>query len=360
VRISTGRETCRSFCIMMLVKRTLLTLHRRVAVLFAFFLMVQALSGAAISWRWEVARFIDPAGMTASQSVERDNIEKVMGRAVAALPEASSTRIYFPTSPQSTYLLRLETEKGTWYASVDPANGALLRQGTVWHFPLEAALQLHFQPLQGRPGNSLVLALALALITVGVTGFLFLRPRQGRWRKQLAIDFRSSGKNLLRQLHRTLGIFVLPLLLTIAVTGALLALEILLSPPASSAKKPDYVTTNFAGFACALKAAKQAFPETRIRDVRISGDVVRIQLHEPDNAPWAIHRVTAAMQAPCVIESQPASVRRAWWPQLLPIHTGSLLGTAGRILVTGVAAVLLLLTLMGFWLWLTRSRQYHR
>lgn len=343
----------------MLPKRSLLTLHRRIAIVAALFLLVQAISGMAISWRWEAARFIDPAGMTGTPGSSETDIEQVLGSAAASLPEAATTRIYFPHDIRGVYLLQLETGQGTHYASVNPADGAVLRQGSVWRFPVEAALQLHFQPVKGWPGNALVLALALALISIGITGFLFWRPPRGRGRGRLAIDTRQPAKRIVRQLHRTLGIVALPLLLTVAVTGALLAVEILLDSSGPSAEAPQYETPNFTGFAAALRTAQMAFPRTKVRDARISlSGAVRFQLYEPDKERWEIHRVSTSLQAPGAIERHPAGDLLAWWPRLLPIHTGSLLGTPGRVLATVTAAILLLLTLIGSWLWLSRTRQH--
>lgn len=342
----------------MIAKRTLLTLHRRVAILAALFLLVQAVSGAAISWRWEAARFFDPAGMTGAGTPEGIAIEQVLGPAVAQLPATSATRIFFPRDAWGVYLLKLETEQGTHYASINPADGALLRQGSVWSFPVEAALQLHSQPVPGWAGNLMVLTSALALITVGVAGFLFWRPGKGRGRGRLAIDTRQPATRVIRQLHRTLGIIALPLLLTTATTGALLALELLLDASSPTGETPRYATPTLAGFDQALDAAHQAFPGMRVRDARISrSGAVRIQLHEPEEAPWEIHVVTTSLQYPGVIGRQPAAELKAWWKQLLPIHTGSLLGIPGRLLATVTAAILLLLTLIGSWLWLSRARQ---
>ncbi len=344
----------------MIAKRTLSSLHRRVAVIAALFLLVQAASGMAISWRWEAARFFDPSGMTGTRGAADADAdpEQVLGRAVANLPAASTTRIFFPGDARGVYFLQLDTEQGTHYASINPADGSVLRQGSVWRFPVEAALQLHFQPLPGWPGNLLVLALALALVSLGVTGFLFWLPGQDRGRGRLAIDTRQPAKRVVRQLHRTLGIIALPLLLTIAITGALLTVEILLAASGPSAEKKHYKISTFAGFSRALEAAQQAFPGTQVRDVRISqSGAVRFQFHKPDKDPWEINRVTTSLQAPSVIEPQPASELQAWWPQLLPIHTGSLLGIPGRLLATATAGILGLLTIIGAYMWLDRARQ---
>lgn len=334
----------------------MLTVHRRIAILVAVFLLVQAISGIAISWRWDLARIVDPVGMARSQDGVSGSVDIVLSRALASLPVADSLRVFFPQNTKGVYLLRLETRRGSYYASIDPADGAILREGTIWSFPVEAALRLHFQPLSGWPGSLLVLLLGIALISTGVSGFLFWRPAIGRRRGRLAIDLRQPVKQILRQGHRTLGVLFLPLFLVVGATGVALALELLLATADLRLEDPQYDVLELNGLAPILGAAQKAFPGTQVRDLRLSSSgMVLVQLFERESSPWSIHRVTGSIDAPTKLGVRSAADVQGWWPKLLPIHTGSILGVPGKVLATLTASVLAVLALVGLWLWLSRA-----
>jgi len=339
-------------------KRTLLLLHRRIGVVAAVFLLLQSASGIAISWRWELARFLDPAGMTGTPTAGGNDIAQVFHRAGEQLPDTDGLRIFFPRDESGVYLLQLETVKGTRYASVNPADGSVLREGSVWRFPVEAALMLHYRPVPGWPGSLYVLVLGLGLTAMIATGFLFWRPPTGRWLARLKLDRKRPPKLMVRQFHRTLGILALPLLLTTAVTGTLLAAEILLGNIGTRAGKPDFSASTFTGLDRVIGEAERAFPGSRVRDLRIANEgTVVVQLTEPGADPWAIHRVTSTLHAPGILDRLPAAKRGGLWPKLLPIHTGSLLGNAGRFVAAGIALVLLVLACIGLYLWMAGIRQ---
>lgn len=345
----------------MIAKRSLLTLHRRVAIAAVLFLLVQAASGIALSWRWEFARLIDPAGMSGSPAAEDVSIEARLASLANSFPEAADLRIFFPQSERGVYLVRIQTPGGIRYTSVHPADGRVLRQGSVWRFPSEAALKLHYQPLTGWPGYLWVMALGIALITLLLTGLEYWRQAAGGWQRKLQVEYRAPRARMLRQLHRSLGILALPLLLVIALTGIVLAGELLAGALGTPASAPEYSRPELSGLDRAVAAARTSFPASQVRDIRISpqGEAA-IQLWTPGTSPWAIHRVTLDLDDPKQLDRLAADERQALWPLLLPVHTGSILGGTGRWLATGTAGAFLLLASLGGYLWLKRARRPRR
>ncbi len=343
-------------------KRSLIKWHRRIGIVIAFLLLLQAATGMMISWRWELAGFIDPAGMTADGVSEGTPGQHVLQRASPQLPDSSAIRIYYPQDVDGVYLLQLETRQGTQFVSVNPADSRILRQGSIWRFPTEAALKLHFQALPGTSGYLLTMILGLALTTMIITGLLIWWPRNRQWLSALRIDPGIPMRRLTRQLHRTLGIATLPLVLVIALTGFLLAAEMLVDAAGAPRVAPAaYSPTQFNGLDQAVAAAKRAFPAQQVRDIRISPErAIAVQLWDPERDPWTIHRVTTAGGKSGKVTILPADERQALWPALLPIHTGTLLGTAGRLIATGVAFALIVLTGIGLYLWLAGTRRQRR
>ena len=327
--------------------------HRRVALVFAPLLLLQALTGALLLFKEPLARIIDPAGMEVSGNGARPaEVSLLLAKASSIDPDYRVARLFLPQNERATVFAQLNDAAGrTHYASLDPSTGAVLAFGTVWRFPLEAALQLHYRLMDGTAGLAIVLGNGIALIWLAGTGLMTWRPARGRILKSLAIRGNLPARIKLRQFHRSAGVLVSIVVLFSAVSGILLAYPDLAdagSAPQGLAVEPY----NSAQVDAAIALASSRFPEARIRDIRFPlADRLDINFFAPERNPRAVHVVSVAPKHRRIIRVIPAHQNDEVWMTVLPLHTGDSFGLAGRILLLAEAAALAFLAVSGPIMW---------
>lgn len=315
----------------MIGKPGLFRVHKWLGIAAAAFLLVQALTGLTLVFRPELARLIDPSGMVSKPGSTDAAPSVLVAAAEASYPDYRLSRLVYPETDEDTYLVNLTDERGSIrYVSLDRHDARILREGSIWHFPLIAADNIHYQWLAGRPGMALVTLTGLSLVMMAISGFVFWWPRRSI-RKNLAIRWDSKPRLILRQLHRTTGVLAFPLLLFQAVTGLTIVIPMVTDPPA----RQWNVRESFASRVdLAVALARPQYPGHAIRDVRVvSPERINVFFKAPERNSRAVHRVTVDTQNRRVEAVLDASADRAIWVVTYPLHTGEFLGLAGRILL---------------------------
>ncbi|KQN08009.1 iron transporter [Sphingobium sp. Leaf26] len=330
-----------------MTRATWLRIHRVLGLAMAAFLLVQALTGALLLYRGPVARMIDPVGMTSRATGRAYSAGRAVEQAGHAMPGYHVTRLFAPDAQDATWFAQLSDDSGrTRYASVDPTGGRVLRAGRLVHFPVEAALQIHYRLIAGKAGMTIVALNALALLTMAVSGLAFWWPKRNPG-KALAIRWTLSPRLVLRQVHRTIGVVAAALLALLAVTGLMLVLPESVGNDATAAP----IAAPATAIDRSLTLAQSAFPNKSLRDVRIDGDRLIVNFHAPERNSRAVHRAIVTLRLPHIISAVRAEQNGALWMIVLPVHSGEAIGPAGPALLLIVALALATLALSGPVMW---------
>ncbi|MEJ2456770.1 MAG: PepSY-associated TM helix domain-containing protein [Novosphingobium sp.] len=340
-----------------MTRKTYLSIHRWLALAFAPLLMLQALTGAALLFHEPLAQLADPAGMTRASPVGLGQVRmsKLREQAAAALPGCRVTRLFLPDAPTGTAFAHLSCGEGApRYASLDPGSARVLAAGTIWRFPAEAALQLHYRLMNSELGLAVVLANGVALCVLAATGLLFWWPGRGRVRRSLAIRSGAPAHLRLRQWHRSTGVVVSALLLFSATSGVLLAAPDL-AAQASTGTSTGASAVSMPGpeqIDLAVASAQARFPAARIRDIRFpAADRLDINFFAPQRNPRAVHVVSVSLRDAKILRAVPAAENPALWMTILPLHTGDSFGLGGRLLLLAGALSLVFLAGSGPLMW---------
>ena len=343
-----------------MTKPAFLRLHRALGLTMALFLLAQGVTGAMLAWREPLARLIDPAAMVRRTDPAGGDLPvgEALARIARARPELAVSRFYFAERADGAWFLEMrDAQARARYATADPGDGHVLKMGGAAAFPLQAALLLHYQLGLGPAGSFLIAADGIALLLLALSGLGQWWPGRARIGPALAIRRRLPARLLLRQCHRTAGVLAALFLFLLAATGAALALPdafAALDAPAAarSAPRPEPAHVD-----AALARARTAFPQARLRDVRLVPGAIRVNFHAPERGPRAVHQVTVDTTAMALGPVQPARDNTALWMTMLPIHTGEFAGLAGRLAMTLAAVVLALLAMSGLAIGLRRTRR---
>ena len=336
-------------------KRLWFQLHRWCGLGLAVFLLLQAISGAALIYHRPMAQLVDPDGMVRHSNGADLSLGDLLATVQASMPGYDVRRIVFPRAADETYFLYLaDRAGGERYASVDPGSGAVLREGGPWAFPLHALMLLHYTLMAGDAGLGFLTALGLAALALVISALVYWWPRGG-WRRSLRIDTRLSGRLVLRQAHRTLGVVIAVVIAASFATGMLRAGQLLwLSAPVA----PPPVPLRPADFEAALTLARAEFPVLAARDVRLGGQgVVSVNFLTAETNSLAVHAVRIDAASRTRVALVRAEEGRNPGAFLVPIHTAERFGSLGKLVLLLAGIGLGMLCVTGPLMWLQARRR---
>ena len=342
----------------MISKASYFRFHKYLGLIGAAFFLVQSLTGLTLVFGPEVAQLIDPAGMTSRAGKGDAAPARLLATAEKLYPGFHIERLVYPVRPSSTYLVHVENANGVIrYVSLDRHSASVLRTGSIWHFPVEAALNIHNQWMSGTPGMVLITTIGIVLLLTAAMGICFWWPRRGKLGKSLTIQWHLKPRAVLRQLHRTTGVTVSALLAFMAITGMFVSVPMIIG----GTPAPWSTTQSFAPrIESAIRLAEQQFPGKSIRDVRMpSPTQISVFLLAPERNSMAVHRVIIDTRGPRIESVRNAFDDSAPWVIAEPLHNGQDFGVAGQLIIVLIGLSLVTLASTGpiMWYQARRARQ---
>lgn len=386
-------------------------LHRWAGLFMAAFLFVAGLTGAVISWDHEIDEWLNPqlfdAPAPSPEARKRTALELVEGL------EAADPRLrvaFAPLEVEDGHALgvsvvpRIDPATGKPYelgfnqVTLDPYTGQV--QGTrLWgaislsrenlmpflyklhysmHIPNVGALELGTW-FMGMVSIVWVLDCIVALY-ISLPG---ARAWRRSWRKSFSLRLRQGGHKRTFDLHRAGGLWVWGLLLIVAITSVSMNLRREVVRPLVerlSSLTPDI-------FALRAPVPASRFVEPGIR----REEALALALQEADRRGWQTPAGAVFYSAPYRLYGvnffEPGDDHASWglgnpWIYLdaqtgayigdrvpgtgtmgdlflqaqLPLHTGRIAGTPGRILMTALGLLVAMLCVTGVMIWARKRR----
>lgn len=264
---------------------------------------------------------------------------------------------------------------------VDPVSGKVLGTFTPQPSPLAGmAHQIHESMMLGRNGRTLVGALGIGMLFLGLSGLYLWWPKSGQWKYAFIVRPSARGARLYREIHGAFGIWFLLVFLVVTATGIPLAFPGLLGggrPGGGNGGPPPAAFAQGLGFAApqaidvpdgakalpladlvaaaekrtGLKAASLTVPARPDRPVTVT-----MARTDEDGPP-----VTASVN-PYSGEATASTPRGPRPPRGLSIrglHAGDGLGPVFKALVFASGLLPLLFVVTGLLMWL-KKRQARR
>ncbi len=358
----------------MSTRSAILAAHRWVGVALALFLALQGLSGAALAFRDVGNLLLHGPALRVVPAGEPLPVSALLDAVRAAHPGARVARVEYPAGPGRAFLFRLADGRGARYASVDPYSGAVLRSAPLYAWPVELLAQWHDNMLLGGPGANAVGLLGLGLLAMAATGPVLWWPGARRLGSAFTVRLGSGSYRAVLDLHRVPGAVLAAVLLLGALTGiamawrgpVLAALGTVLPTAPSPAPTVPPGDGPVMGLDAVVALVRQDAGGLPVRNLRLlgpGGTLVHVYLEDGGAGPpgaarqaWADAR-TGAILARAGGPGTPAGDALLEW--MLPVHSGVVAGTAGRLLVAVAGLGLAMLSITGLWVW-TRKRGFRR
>jgi uncharacterized iron-regulated membrane protein len=196
--------------------------HVYFGLLAGSFIFIMSLTGAILSFRYEIDRALNPelfniSGngkfLTPGQIIEK--VEKVHRNWKIIFLDASNRELNWPYT-----LIRKDSED---YIYVNPYSGEITGVRDYHKCFIGVVEHIHRYLLVDDAGKYVTGISSLALAILLVTGLRMWIPKQLKHlRARLTIDFSAGIKRLNWDIHNTLGFYFSPVIILIALTGFIL------------------------------------------------------------------------------------------------------------------------------------------
>lgn len=368
-------------------------LHRWSGLTLLVFLFIAGVTGAVLSFRWELDAWLNPELFRVSPTASMRSQAEIIQHVEARFPGARVSVLTFPGAADESLRVALKwtmespvTHKSALRANqvfVDPHTGAILGQRNTSEFVMSRAnlipvlLRLHYSLLLEKWGMWVMGGCAVVWFMTSLLGVALSWP--GGWRRLrswvgvVAIRRGQGTYKFNYDLHRAAGLLSFPVLMVVAFTAVYLNLPDVVKPvvqqfspitgpvaaPTAGRVAPDQLVLPPEQ---AARVAVEQLPGGWIhsigRDVGKGLYTVRVCL-PTDVSPSGNNTVYVSMT-----DGTPVLVRRgadrtgadtflAWQ---FPLHSGQAFGLTGQVLICMSAIALTGMCLTGLCVWLRKHR----
>ena len=361
------------------------SVHKWLGIALGAWFALVGLSGAVLVFEDPVDAWLNPGLLTTAPRGARLPPEEIVERARNSPGLAGVERVRLPGADGEVYRLQMRTAPSRGgrqervEATFDPVTGALLgTRGTDTlaldrpHL-LRTVYEFHRNVLLGTTGSNIVGIAGFALLASVVTGLVLAIPKKrSGWAKVVWINLRASATRVLYDMHRSVGVVFLVLLLLTTVTGATLVyLNYVRDLVSVFSKVATFPTIPWvkgspdepAPFAQVVDTVRRGYPDRTITEIHLPLKATAgylFYLHRPgdeyrlgDTIAW-VHPVTGQLLVERSDRTRNAGETLMHW--LFPLHSGTAFGTPGMVAMCLTGLTPLLLVGSGLWVWLKKRQ----
>jgi uncharacterized iron-regulated membrane protein len=380
------------------LRTVFLKLHLYIGLTFGLLFVLMGLTGTMIAWREELDTWLNPDLLVASSSaripVGAATVETVTAKLMADPQYGKPNLLMLPTHEHGVFtayypLKGPEAGLGrSRQVMIDPIT-LTVKGERFWGIPglsrqqlMPTLFHLHRYLLSGETGKTITGVGGMMLLILMLVGIVLWLPKlTARGLKQsVRIAHGGSWSRFTYTLHRAGGIFVAPVLATIAFSGWYLNLPKWVTPIISSVMtvspndKPQSATPPAGVHAItpaqAMTAAQREYPNalvTRIGLPRKPGDSYEMRVRQPGEVRndsgstrlWldAYTGQRLGARDPLAAETPSGDTLITW---LYPLHSGEAFGTPGRAFITAFGLIPLIFAITGVLIWWKRRSGHRR
>lgn len=379
----------------------LVVLHRWFGLFMAVFLLIAGLTGAVISWDHELDEWLNPQMFQAKSGTASPSLTALQ---LADRLEAQDRRAmvtYLPLAIEPGHALgmsvgaRLNTETGKAHAldynqvALDPATAEVqgqrmwgdvsLSRENLLPFLYKLHYSLHIPDGFGMELGVLFMGIVgIVWVTDSLVALWISFPNRAAWRKSFAFRWKQGGYKLHFDLHRSGGVWLWVLLLTLAVTSVSMNLQFQVVRPLVS------MVSELSPSPFAVRAPSPADEPLMPKINR--GEAIRLAEAEAEQRRWSLPAGGVFYSAEVgvygvgffepgndhgdgglgnpwlyfdgqdgrflgAVEPGVGTAGDIFMQAQFPLHSGRILGLPGRILVSLLGLAVAMLSVTGIVIW---------
>jgi uncharacterized iron-regulated membrane protein len=378
--------------------------HRWLGLATAVFLFIAGATGAVISWDHELDAWLNPHLYDARTFGPARPALDLAAKVEAADPRVRVTFLPLEAEPGHTLLMSVQPridartrrpfDTGYNQVAVDPASGEIqgrrewgrvsLSREDLLPFLYKLHYSLHLPESSGIEWGVLfmgVIAIVWVIDTLVAVWISF--PSLRTWRRSFAFRWRDGGHKLTFDLHRSGALWLYPLVLVVAITSVAMNLrnqvvapvvslfsELSPSPFASRSSAPADKPVE--PLVSPSQAIAQASAEAHRRGwtkpaggifLSTSVGVWGVGFFEAGNShgdgglgnAWVYVDSVTGQPAGADVPGE-GTAGDVFMQSMFPLHSGRIIGTAGRVLMTFLGIAMATLSVTGVLIWARKRR----
>ncbi len=347
-----------------MMRSWLFKLHLWIAALAGAFFVILGVSGSILAFQQPLDHVLHPHLSYVAPSDHSVSLKEIIRSVKAAFPQDNVVAITLDRSPRMAWEVALPSG----IAYLNPHTGQVLGLRPRGQTLLGLAGQVHVSLATGHIGRTIVRWSNLAALLVLISGLVLWWP-EGR----IQISAFDGSRKFWADLHKSLGLTSFPFLLIAAGTGALISFEApirqMIQPAGAvddaafsltlpSTPSPDEV---YIDADCALALAKTVVPNaspTRMQ-MPLFGGTYQISMIEHRSIGTDIESVVTldpySGKTLAVSSNEHGSFADRLFSANESLHTGSILGVAGRTLMALAGFMVFLQAICGLVMWCKRT-----
>lgn len=364
-------------------RRLWLAAHLYLGLGIGGFYMLAGITGSLLAFYVEIDRALNPALVIAASPPVK-SYEQVLQVLQQQYPERERAwRLEIPVSSDRPVMARYykPVEKShlafaPLVVAVNPYTLQVINSRFWGEHAMTWIYDLHYTLLLDRTGHTLMALVGMLMLLSLCSGLYLWWPRGRSWNKALGIKLRHGRARWIYDLHTLTGAYAMVVVLTISVTGIVLAKPDWFNPLINRAS-PTFETPDVwsepseavkrISMDDALRIAQQQFPQAEPRWLESpDGEegVFMVRLHQPGEPGNRFPKTTVWIEqysgeVLAVRNPFEGSAGDAFLDWQHPLHSGEAFGLVGRILVllSGLVLPVLLVTGTVRWRQKIKARQ---
>ena len=384
-------------------RRWISNLHRWSGLFLMVFLLVAGITGAVLSFRWEIDRTLNPHLFSITPQAKPMAYQALIDIVERRFPDAIVSSVVVPKTSSDSAIVYIKSRMEAYVAHVhvpgmkssvdfnqifvNPYSGEILGQRSTtrfvptWENLVPDIARLHFSLFLDEYGALLMGVCAVVWFLTIFVGLALAWPAPWRsleaWKPLISLGAEKGTYRLNYRLHRMTAMVISLILLVVAFSSIYLnwpgmfnpvvnAVSPLFKADAIPSAGPIDIETPRTTIEQAISTARDTIPGARVHSVGrnfLKGLYsVRMQLPN-DVSPTGNNTVYVRMSDGQSVfqrklkEVSAGDVFVAWqWP----LHTGGAFGRTGQFLVLLGAIALVVICITGFNVWLRKRRGQRR
>lgn len=355
----------------------LILLHKYTGLIVGLLLSITGVSGSLLVFDRELDELLTPDTSNFETVSELASFDLALRNASSAVNNGSRpTRLMVGRDNSAPHIVRFPTPEnatGPIEVSIHPGTAEVLAVRGWGDYPVTWIYNLHLAYLAGPVGETLVGIVGLCLVFFCLSGIIIWWPRNGNWKRAFSIRRHAGAFRLNFDLHKTVGIYLLPVFLLLALTGIeivwhepvekIVATVLPMShdlPPLSKSRTGS--ENQLVNADSVAKTSQNVFPEGRINRIYLphnSEAAWRVTLIQPDETwreygPSAVYIDQYDGEILKVLNSKDLPSGNTLLQWLFPLHNGDALGLLGRILIFFAGFMPAVLFGTGVYMWIKK------
>lgn len=352
-------------------------LHLILALSFGLIFVVLGGTGSTLAFRGELQQQATPGLASDYLEYEVYGVDELASELGKHYQDLQIRSVTLPQRPQYHYRFTVryqeDGKKQTARLFVDPSDASASPVSDHQNSLERWIYELHSSLFLSDRGTQIVGVVGIGTLVLLVIGIALWWPGHTRLRQSFLMPSKVTEGSLLSWLHRTAGIALAPIMIIVAISGAMLVFRQALIFPMESAAKPVPVNGDKPVVSCItnpgledyLFVAEQQFPDAFATHIKLPKRATRpvevtLQHNDEVNSPLGLTRVSLDASCAKVLnytDGRTLSVAQTLTETVVAVHNGSYFGVLGRLFYGLLGVMPLFFAVSGYSLRRGRKRK---